>query len=407
MPAGTARRDALRLTKKKAKSLPRVTAYATAGSYRFGDLMKFFNARRTAYCTNPRQIDDVIYTTYSYSSPDPPPTAPEQSSAPSGGGQLGSGGGGSSGAPRSRRGTASVKWRSSGSEGETTAATAVETPSPEMPARHPGPAAPVPVPTETATGDLLGVPELAVADAATAGTAKRKGSKWDTAGTEAEIFLFLYGTVVIWGMTEQQEKRFLSSLKRFEVEKLASQNVEMEDLNFYYANYSRIYNDVITLRKGSGYLTKLSLSHALSQSVKISLFEDLISTTIEATKEYPEIISETGKIGLPHKEIMRKMGEVFLLRSNIAAVGSVLDSPEIFWSYPDLRPLYEAARSYLEIPQRINLLNTRVEVLQDMLQLLKESVSSRHSERLEQIVIVLIALEIILGIITILVDLYS
>ncbi len=63
-------------------------------------------------------------------------------------------------------------------------------------------------------------------------------------------------------------------------------------------------------------------------------------------------------------------------------------------SYPDLRPLYDAARSYLEIPQRINLLNTRVEVLQDMLQLLKESVSSRHSERLEQIVIALIAIEI-------------
>ena len=31
-------------------------------------------------------------------------------------------------------------------------------------------------------------------------------------------------------------------------------------------------------------------------------------------------------------------------------------------SYPDLQPLYEAARSYLEIPQRVNLLNTRVEV---------------------------------------------
>jgi uncharacterized Rmd1/YagE family protein len=80
-------------------------------------------------------------------------------------------------------------------------------------------------------------------------------------------------------------------------------------------------------------------------------FEELISTTIVETKEYPEIISETGKIGLPHKglslpstplysrlhssflpvEIMRKMGEVFLLRANIAAVGSVLDSPEVFW----------------------------------------------------------------------------
>jgi uncharacterized Rmd1/YagE family protein len=34
----------------------------------------------------------------------------------------------------------------------------------------------------------------------------------------------------------------------------AAQDVEMEDLNFYYANYSRIYNDVITLRKGSSFM---------------------------------------------------------------------------------------------------------------------------------------------------------
>lgn len=60
--------------------------------------------------------------------------------------------------------------------------------------------------------------------------------------------------------------------KRFEVEKLDPDDVEMEDLNFYYANYSRyvvkclaqslglntftysIYNDVITLRRGSSYM---------------------------------------------------------------------------------------------------------------------------------------------------------
>jgi len=110
---------------------------------------------------------------------------------------------------------------------------------------------------------------------------------------------------------------------------------------------------------------------------------------------------------MPHKEIMQKIGQLFLLRTNINSVGSVLDSPEIFWSYPDLQPLYDAARDYLEIPQRINLLTTRVEVLQDMLQLLKETVSNKHAERLEQVVIALIAIEIILGIITILVDLMA
>jgi uncharacterized Rmd1/YagE family protein len=305
--------------------------------------MKFFNARRTAYHTNPKLIDDVIYTPYIYD-----PTSPNLSDS---------------------------RVKAQG---------------------------------QSQTGDLLGVPELQfVQENGEIGKVHKKRSKFDTSSTEAEIFLFGYGTVVIWGMTEAQEKRFLSSIKRFEVEKLAPEDIEMEDLNYYYANYSRIYNDVITLRKGSSYMTKLSLSHALSQSVKISLFEELISNTIEETKDIPEVISETGKIGMPHKEIMQKIGQLFLLRTNINSVGSVLDSPEVFWSFPDLQPLYDAARSYLEIPQRINLLNTRVEVLQDMLQLLKESVSSRHAERLEQIVIALIGIEIVLGIITILVDLMA
>ena len=44
--------------------------------------------------------------------------------------------------------------------------------------------------------------------------------------------------------------------------------------------------------------TKLALSHALAQSVKISLFEELISSTIEQTKDIPKLLSETGKIGV-------------------------------------------------------------------------------------------------------------
>ncbi|KAH7105188.1 DUF155-domain-containing protein [Auriculariales sp. MPI-PUGE-AT-0066] len=337
IPEGTARKDALKLTKRKAKSLPRVTAYCTATSYKLPELLKFFAARRNSNKTAARRIDNVVYTPYSY-----PDLSQSDTFEP--------------------------------------AAAAAE-------------------------GDLLGVPEL--------NTGKKKRQRFDPkSGTEdsqggAEVFMYEYGSVVIWGMSEQQEKRFLASIKRFEVEKLAPDDVEMEDLNYYYAAYSRIYNDVVTLRKGSSYMTKLALSHALAQSAKISLFEQLISSTIEQTRDIPETISETGQIGMPHREIMQQIGQLFILRMNLNLVGSVLDSPEVFWTFPDLQPLYDAARSYLEIPQRINLLNTRVEVLQDMLQLLKESVSSRHAERLETIVIWLIVIEIILGMITVAVDLLS
>jgi uncharacterized Rmd1/YagE family protein len=76
-------------------------------------------------------------------------------------------------------------------------------------------------------GDLLGVPEFAPGEPTSNGPSetpnpeqgldnamirKRKKSKFEEVPTEAEIFLFQYGTVVIWGMSEAEEKRFLSSM---------------------------------------------------------------------------------------------------------------------------------------------------------------------------------------------------
>lgn len=64
------------------------------------------------------------------------------------------------------------------------------------------------------TGDLLGVPELnaLTSDASNAYPAKKKRSKFYAVPNEAEIFVFGYGTVVIWGMSEAQERRFLASM---------------------------------------------------------------------------------------------------------------------------------------------------------------------------------------------------
>lgn len=113
--------------------------------------MKFFNARRESYHTNPKLIDEAIYTPYVY---DPPSSHQDDN-------------------------------RRSRSQ------------------------------SNNPTGDLLGIPELRSeeidVEMGARGSAKKK-SKFDTTSTEAEIFLFDYGTVVIWGMTEAQEKRFLSSM---------------------------------------------------------------------------------------------------------------------------------------------------------------------------------------------------
>ncbi|WWC92544.1 uncharacterized protein L201_007503 [Kwoniella dendrophila CBS 6074] len=430
IPKGTARRDAQRLTKSEKAKLPRVTAYCTAATYNLPAMQAYLSARPTSYRTHPRIFDtECLHTPYlpppsssssNFRSPHLKPILNSNNNIPEG--DLLNLGDSYSNTPNtnnSSKRSSSPSRQNSGS-GEVKRRTGFT--------KRPGASRS----NSSKSNNNNNNDNINNNDNNNGQHNKRKSSSTITTNNKDEgggysnydndserdddddfeeeewvpdVFLFEYGTVVIWGMTEKEEKKFLHSIKKFEIERLSTEDVEMEDLNFYYADYSRIYNDVITLRKGSSYMTKLSLSHALSQSVKISLFEELITSTIEQTKDIPKSLSETGKIGLPRSEIMKQIGNLFILRININLVGSILDSPEFFWTFPDLEPLYSAARSYLEIGQRVDLLNARVDVLQDMLKLLKESVNSSHGERLEGIVIILIGIEIVLGIITILVDL--
>ncbi|CAN6649769.1 sporulation protein Rmd1p [Trichomonascus vanleenenianus] len=222
----------------------------------------------------------------------------------------------------------------------------------------------------------------------------------------SDVFLFDYGVVVLWGFSEKEEQRFLKELARFENEKLSEEDVQVEEFNYYVTKsyQPRIYNDFITLRDNSNYMIKLSISHAIAQSVKISLFEELVDNTIDDTQDFPQEVALTGKINMNRKDIMKSIGELFILRININLHGSILDSPELMWSEPHLEPIYQATRGYLEINQRVSLLNTRLEVIGDLLQMLKEQLGHAHEEYLEFIVIVLIAVEILVALVNVVVD---
>jgi uncharacterized Rmd1/YagE family protein len=113
-----------------------------------------------------------------------------------------------------------------------------------------------------------------------------------------EMFLFDYGVIVFWGMTLEEELDILKLLEPFEEEKLETDDVETEEFRYYYNEYyqPRIYNDIITLRHPSNYLVKLTISHAIAQSVKMTLFERLIDDTINDTKYIPQVMAESGNI---------------------------------------------------------------------------------------------------------------
>ena len=421
----TSRRDAARLGKADRETLPRVTAYCTANSYRMAGLMKFLKGRAATRGASPKQLDECIYSPFQYprrkssvmsdGEGDEPTSAPPQSidaaiddaeATPR--------------APKRRKSDSALEVEGNTQSRReelldlTTAAgdTALE-------------------PGDDPIPDSAGL-DLRPADDAPPVKPHPRHPEIDTEVHTSEVFLFDYGTVVIWGMTRAQEQRFLKDLAKFETEKLAADDVQSEDFNFYYTReyQARIYNDFISLRDKRNYMTKLAISHALSQSVKVrhmpllplqqlvgkasanpvtqtSLFEDLLSTTIAATTPLPAALAADGALTLSRRDIHRKIGELFILRINIHLQGSVLDSPELLWAEPRLQPVYAAVRDYLEMDERARLLTQRLDVLADLLAVLKDQARTSHGEALEWIVIVLIAAEILVAAVNIVVDLVA
>lgn len=238
----TARRDAARLGKADRNRLPRVTAYCTANKYQLDGLMRFLKGRGKTKGANPKLFDECIYTPYNY--------------------------------------------------GRRMDSRAVEVHSmPAMERRHSDSAIEVEDNNKNRREDLIdlhtegGDTTLSNGDFTEAPihsgiVESRKDDQnldsennidFDTQVHTPEVFLFDYGVVVIWGMSLQHEQRFLKEIAKFESEKLAVDDVETECFNFYYTReyQARIYNDFITLREKNNYMTKLAISHALAQSVKV------------------------------------------------------------------------------------------------------------------------------------------
>jgi len=118
-----------------------------------------------------------------------------------------------------------------------------------------------------------------------------------------EIFCFDYGVVVIWNFTEEQERLLLNDIagSKIAVRPLKKDDIEVETFHFQYdiesSRQPRIFNDMITL-KTDNHMIKLTISHAISQSTKLTLYEWQMENTIERTRHIPKMLALTGRLNL-------------------------------------------------------------------------------------------------------------
>ncbi|KAG2139568.1 hypothetical protein BD769DRAFT_1663449 [Suillus cothurnatus] len=217
----------------------------------------------------------------------------------------------------------------------------------------------------------------------------------------AEVVFFAYGVAVFFGLEEGQERAIVEDISNASILKrpMKEDDWEIEECHFAHdptISYPRIYHDFFTFKSPS-HLLKLSVAHALAQSTLLAHYESVASSVLSSpsTVSIPRQLASSGAINLKRRDAMRLTGKLFKLRRDVNLVSNVLDVPELFWSEASLGGLYEAVREYMEIGERVQVLNEKLGMASEFLDAIHDHLNNNAMERITWIVIWLIVVALL------------
>ncbi len=214
---------------------------------------------------------------------------------------------------------------------------------------------------------------------------------------DSDVFIFEYGAVVFWNAGYDIEQSFLDLIKNYsenQVDERIRETLQyIEDQN----ETVRIQDEVLHLKSHDSYMEKLACSFVLAQSINLYYFESSVAKLIQKTKYIPKEMKENGKISMSGKNISKLIGEILIEKHSINLHFNLLEKPDFFWEYPEFEKTYMSLSRYLEIENSTEVINKKLQVLHELVDVLSNEQKHRHGSFLEWIVIYLIVIEVIIS----------
>ena len=223
-----------------------------------------------------------------------------------------------------------------------------------------------------------------------------------------DIFVFPSGTLVTWSLPpDVVTKQIIRAAEDLHPPELR----ELEDLDFTTdtsREASTLKGDLVVLgtrkehKEGDRLdttLAKIAFSSGLARSTKLAVLETALTGYFESTRNVPALLSQGAGVPLSRRFILQKTGELLSLRARLNHYSELTDSlPDIFWdsrSELGLEGYYEQVGRALDVNVRIRTLNQKMDYAQEIASVLREMSSEQHGTRLELIIILLIAVEVV------------
>jgi len=237
------------------------------------------------------------------------------------------------------------------------------------------------------------------------------GDRINTAGFEGEVLsstplalrvganglavVFRYGVAVFIGLSADEEATFLERLHTRTFGKITPYEEEWAKIQVARESEEPIpVGGPIPVRELS-LERMLVVADALAKSVVLARDEKQVANVLDTIEPFARELARVGQTSRNRSDLLKLLGSALLVQQRVSGRVSVGEKPDVLWDRPDLERLYSRLEDEYELSERGETLSRKIAVISDTATTLSDIIDTKRSLRLEVIVVILIAVEIL------------
>src|ERR1700733_9768989 len=216
-------------------------------------------------------------------------------------------------------------------------------------------------------------------------------------GKAGLVTLFRYGVAVLIGLDPAEEDEVLRSLQARLIRVVAPREEEIAHIMVVPEKEDQILpGGPITLKTVTPEHLVV-IADALSKSVVLARDEREVRAASGLVEPFARQLAEKGRTSGGRRANLKHIGNALLVQHRVSGRVAVADKPDVLWDRPDLERLYARLEDEYELKERAEALTRKLSVIAESAEVLGDILDTKRSFRLEMIIVILIAVELIIA----------
>ncbi|MCC6277311.1 MAG: RMD1 family protein [Oligoflexia bacterium] len=214
---------------------------------------------------------------------------------------------------------------------------------------------------------------------------------------ESYVFLFNFGSVVFFNVPDNRQKEMLERARKVNApESIAYTTADEFTLEITGEDRVEVGFNKVALKELTFEKVRL-ISMVLAESAALEYFELIVDDLLERTRQITDTLRKKGRLIRNTTQLIKFIGFCLTTKQDIIANLYVVDAPDEVWEDQSLDKLYDEFKRMFEIETRYRVLEYKIKLIQEGLEILVDLSKSERDTILEMIIIALIAIDILVA----------